>query len=155
MARQVAPVWSPSQGAAQREAKRRPVFYTYINLWPFVAVLFALVIAFLGAAPPFDHSIHVDLPSALHQTLQPNGEAEDAIKISIDRDGRVFFRDMRVLPEGLPGFIHDALRDGSEKKAYLAIDSRSKFADTTLVVEQIGKAGIRNVSFLTEKAISQ
>src|ERR1700746_3768933 len=38
MDRKVAPVWSPSQAAAQREARRRSRFYRDLNLWPFVGI---------------------------------------------------------------------------------------------------------------------
>ncbi|HKW65307.1 MAG TPA: biopolymer transporter ExbD [Candidatus Acidoferrum sp.] len=152
MDRQFAPAWSPSKAAAQREAKRRPVFYKNLNLWPFVGVVVALLFTFLANVPPFVHSVLPHLPTSIYATVQPRAEAEDAMKVLISRDGRVFFGEMQVNSEELPGFIDDALQNGAEKKVYLAVDSRSKFADTAAVVDQIGKAGIRDICFLTEKA---
>jgi hypothetical protein len=51
MDHQVASVWSPSQAAAQREAKRKSQFYSYLNLWPFAGVLLALFIMILNGRP--------------------------------------------------------------------------------------------------------
>lgn len=144
-------MWSPSQAAAQREAKRRPVFYTYPNLWPLVAVLVVLLCIFMVNAPPIVDGIGPDWPSALHATPQPRGEAEDAMKIYLMRDGRVFFRDYRVLPESLPFLIRNAMQEGAEKKVYLAVDARARYGDATAVVEQIGNAGIRELCILTNK----
>ena len=144
-------MWSPSQAADRREAKRRPLFYTYMNLWPFVGVTLVLLCIFMVNVPPL-HDIGPRLPASSYATRQPLALREDAMKISITRDGRVSFRNTWVLPEELPAFIRDALASGAEKKVYLAVDSRSKFADSALVVDQIGKAGIREICFLTEKA---
>jgi hypothetical protein len=52
MDREVAPVWSPSQAAAQREARRRSHFYRDLNLWPFVGILLVLLMMFLMGVMP-------------------------------------------------------------------------------------------------------
>jgi biopolymer transport protein ExbD len=118
-----------------------------MNLWPFLGVTLVLLCIFMVNVPP-----HHDIGPNLQPSSYATALREDAIKVSIIRDGRVFFRNTWVVPEELPGFIRDALHSGAEKKVYLAVDSRSKFADTALVVDQIGKAGIREICFLTEKA---
>lgn len=149
MPRQVGDVWSPSQAAAHREAKRRPAFYTYMNLWPFVGITVVLLMMFLmGVMPIYSPSAPVDLPSSSHATAQPKARAEDAMKIYVTRDGRVFFRTDRVRPESLPILIRGAVREGAERKVYLAVDSRARYGDVAAVVEQIGKAGIREICFL-------
>ncbi|HKW32353.1 MAG TPA: biopolymer transporter ExbD [Candidatus Acidoferrum sp.] len=144
------PVWSPSQAAAQREAKRRPVFCRYMNLWPFVGVLLALLMAFMGV--PVVHSFApADLPSALHATAQPRGAAQDAMKVCVTRDGRVFFRSDRLQPKSLPFLISNAIEEGAEKKVYIAVDSRAKYGDAAAVVNEISNAGIREICILAYK----
>ena len=121
MDRQVARVWSPSQAAVEREAKRRPVFYRYMNLWPFVGIAVVLLMMFLmGVMPIYSPSAPVDLPSSSYATAQPRARAEDAMKIYVTRDGRVFFRTDRVRPESLPIIIRGAVREGAERRVYLA-----------------------------------
>lgn len=148
MDRQVAPVWSPSRAAVQREAKRKPLFYSYLNLWPFVGVLFALFVIFLLGGPPIHGDIALDVPSAFHAKAQPKARAEDAMKIYVTRDGRVYFRNHRAEPKSLPYLIRNAMQEGAERKVYLSVDSRAKYGDAAAVVEQIGNAGVREVCIM-------
>ena len=150
-------VWSPSQVAAQRTAKRRSTYYSSINVWPFLAVTVTLLCVFLVSGKPL-HSylwVPVDLPRSTYAAAQRSALREDALRISITRNGDVFFRNFRIAPEDLPGHIHDALQEGSERKVYLAVDTRSKFGTTASVIEQIQTAGIRQVCFLAEKIEGQ
>jgi len=147
-------LWSPSQAAAQRAARRRSSFYSSINLWPFVGVMIVLLVVFMTNTIPLHRHIWaaVDLPRSLHATAQPHALREDAMRVSISRDGRVFFRDLRVLPEALPDLVHDALREGAEKKVYLAADTRSKYGDTVKVVDLLRLGGIDRICFIAEKS---
>ena len=150
MDRQVAPVWPPSQVAAQREAKRRSLFYSNLNLWPFVGVLLSLLVMFMGA--PVGHGFApVDLPSSFHATAQPKARAEDAMKVYVTRDGRVYFRTQQVQSKSLPILIRSSVGEGAEKKVYLAVDSRAKYGDAAAVVKEIGEAGIHDICFLAYK----
>ena len=144
-------MWSPSQAAAEREAKRRPQFYSYLNLWPFVGVLLALFIMFLMGGPPPHGDIALDVPSAFHAKAQPKARAEDAMKIYVTRDGRVYFRNYRAEPKSLPFLIRNAMQEGAERKVYLAVDARARYRDAAVVVEQISNAGITEICILAYK----
>ncbi len=148
---EVAPVWSPSQAAVHREARRKSHFYTYMNLWPFVGVLLVLLFAFMGAFGWVHGDVPVDVPSAFHATRQPKAGREGAVEVSLTRDGRVLFRDTRVLPKSLPILIRGAVQDGAEKKVYLAVDARAKYGDAAAVVDAIARAGINQICFLAYK----
>ena len=145
-------VWSPSLAAARREAKRKPLFYSYLNLWPFVGVLLVLLMMFLmGVMPIYPPSIPVDLPSSFHATAQPKARAEDAMKVYVTRDGRVYFRNTGLQVKELPILIRNAVQEGAERKIYLAVDSRARYSDAAAVVEQIGNAGIGEICILAYK----
>src|SRR5262245_37359331 len=128
-------VWSPSRIAAKSTARRRSSYYVTLNLWPFVSVMVALLILFMvHTTTPHYHSGHpVDLPRARHAIAQPSAIREDSIRISIPRDGRLFFRNYQIQPQELSGMIRDAVKSGSEKKAYIAVDARTKYGDVTPV----------------------
>jgi len=143
--------WSPSQAAAEREAKRRPLFYTYSDPWPFVAVFFVLLVIFMVGFGPIHHDIPVDLPSSFYSTAQAKALAEDAMKIRLTRDGRLYFRNTRVFVKSLPILIRGAVQEGAEKKVYLEGDARVRYADAAAVVEQIGNSGIREICILAYK----
>jgi biopolymer transport protein ExbD len=145
-------MWSPSQEAARRAASRRPTFYTSINFWPIVGVAFCLLLLFMTDVRLHPHFwVAVVLPKSIHATAQDKALREDAIRISIVRDGRVYFTNSRVRPESLPALIRGAVQDGAEKKVYLEVDERASYGDTAKVVDQIRIAGIREVCFLTHE----
>ena len=90
----------------------------------------------------------VDLPASSQATPQRYALRADAMRVSVTRNGQVYFRDLCVLPEYLPEAVREAVQGGAKKKVYLAVDSRAKYGDAAAVVGQIGKAGIREVCFL-------
>jgi biopolymer transport protein ExbD len=147
-------VWSPSQAAVQRAAKRRSRFYSFINVWPFVSVTVVLLVLFMVVQPPpFHHylSYPADLPMSVYASPQRLALREDAMRISIPKDGAVYFRGSNIAPEELPGLIRNALKEGSEKKVYLAVDIRSRYGATAKVVDQLRLAGIEHICFLAQK----
>lgn len=144
-------MWSPSQAIAGRAAKRNPALYTGINLAALVSVLVALLALFLGGTAPDVHQWRAaDLPEAQHATLQHAALREDAIRITVVRDGRVYFRNHVANPQELPGLIRTAFREGSEKTIYLVADRRAKYGDVKVAVDQVRLAGISNVVILTQ-----
>ena len=144
-------LWSPSRVAAQRAAKRRFSYYATLNLWPFVGVILALLIIFMTDTRPHQHVwwFPVDVPLVLHSVSQPHAIREDSIRISIARDGRLYFQANLVQLRDVSGVIRGAVKDGSEKKAYLAVDGRTLYRDVDVVVDQIRLAGISDICFIT------
>jgi len=76
---------------------------------------------------------------------------EDALQVTVARDGQVYLRDFHLMCEDLADEIRKRMRNGVEKKVYLAVDARAKYGDAKAVLDQIRMAGIENVSFLTEE----
>jgi biopolymer transport protein ExbD len=105
----------------------------------------------MGVMPIYPRWIPVDLPSSLHATAQPKAMAEDAMHVCVTRDGRVYFRNYSAQPKSLAFLIRNAMQERAERKVYLSVDSRARYGDAAVVVEQIGKAGIREICFLASK----
>jgi biopolymer transport protein ExbD len=142
--------WSPSRIAIQRAARRRSTHYLFLNLWPFVGVLIVLLVVFMTETPQRRlWWFPVALPMAFHSVSQPHAIREDSIRISIMRDGQVYLHTTRILTKDLGGAIRDAVKDGAEKKAYLAVDGRAMYRDVDVVVDQIHLAGISEICFIT------
>jgi len=76
---------------------------------------------------------------------------EDAMLISITRDGNLFFRDHRVACADLANEIREGVRTGADNKVYMVMDGRAKYGRAIPALVQIRLAAIENVSFLTEK----
>ena len=119
-------------------------------MWGFVSIMLALLFMFLPGTTDTPRSVSVDRPLAYHSTSMPGALKEDAILVSITRDGNIFFRDQRVLRLELANEIREAVRSGAEKQVYLVVDARARYGDAILVLAQIRFAGIENVNFLTD-----
>lgn len=120
-------------------------------MWGFVSVMLALLFMFLPATTDTPRPIPVDQPVSYHCSPMPGVQKEDAIQISVTRDGSIYFRHDRIMFQDLPAEIAKGLQDGAEKRVYLNADARARYADVAAVLDQIRMSGIENVSFLTQK----
>ncbi len=122
-------------------------------MWGFVSVMLAILVwtRFGMPYPPYAFGSSADRAIARHSSPQPGALKEDALLISITRDGSVFFRDHRVVRADLAKEIQEGMRNGAEKRIYLVVDARAKYGDAIPILVQVRLAGIENVTFLTEK----
>ena len=81
----------------------------------------------------------------------PGAVREDAILVAVTRDGNIFFGSKNVRDSDLPALIRESVRRGSERKVYLKVDARAKYADAALVIDQVALVGIQNVGIITEQ----
>jgi biopolymer transport protein ExbD len=131
--------------------RRKNELLCRIDMWGFVSIMLVLLFILLPMTPDPHHSVTVDRPPAHHSTVMPGALREDAMQISVTRDGSVFFRNRRVLGSELASEIRAGLRKGAEKKVYLMVDARAIYGAAIPVLDQVRLAGIEKVSFLTEQ----
>jgi biopolymer transport protein ExbD len=142
----------PSHAIAARAANRKSPYFSGINVAAWASVEVTLLFLMMIALQP-DHSRWaVDLPYAQNYAPEVAAQREDALYVGVARNGQVFFRQTRVVPDELPGLIRTALRAGSEKKVYIYADARARNADVSIVINQIRLAGIERVAFVVEKS---
>jgi len=120
-------------------------------MWGFVSIMLALLSILLPMTTDTPRSVSVDWPHAYHSASMPGALREDAMRLSVTRDGQVYLRDSHLMCGDLADEIRKRMRKGTEKKVYLAVDARAKYGDAKAVLNQIRMAGIENVSFLTEE----
>lgn len=144
-------MWSPSKAAALRAAKRRSSVHPTFDLIPFAGVFMFLLFIFMLPQPSHGGGLSVTLPTAKTTTPQRAAIRDDAISISVARDGHFYFRATYVAPGDLPNLIRAALRDGSERKVYLSADTRARNKDVAIVVDQIRLAGISHLAIMANK----
>ncbi len=142
----------PSHAIAARAAKRKSTYFSDINVAAWASVEVTLLFVMIIALQP-DHSRWaVDLPQARNYAHEAAARREDALYVGVARNGQVFFRQTRVVPDELPGLIRTALRAGSEKKVYIYADARARNADVSIVINQIRLSGIERIAFVVEKS---
>ncbi|MGH9494587.1 MAG: ExbD/TolR family protein [Candidatus Sulfotelmatobacter sp.] len=116
-------------------------------------VVFVLLLAFMMDATPHHYGVGVDLPKVLHPISLSGWDREDAIKIVIMRDGKVYFGSdqIRTTTE-ISARLKDRFKDHSvERKVYISADMRVPWKAVNLVLEQVREAEILRVAFLVNQ----
>jgi len=73
---------------------------------------------------------------------------EDALVIAVQRDGRIWIDQDRVMLEDLPAKIRERLVGGAERKVYLKVDRAAKYGVVISVLDVVRSAGVENIGFL-------
>jgi biopolymer transport protein ExbD len=133
-----------------RKRPRPSQFLNGIDFWVFPIVLVVLLMIFVVVPNPYPRTA-VDLAQTEQATKMPGALREDAMLITVSRDGNVFFGTKQIRYSELPASIRDSVRRGSEKKVYLKVDARAKYGDAAKVIDQIRQAGIQDVGIITEQ----
>jgi biopolymer transport protein ExbD len=147
-------MWSPSQAAARRAARRRSTYYAGINVSALVGVMLALLFLLMGDTTP-DHYRQnwPDLPIAKNAVSEPSALREDVMRVVVTRDGNVYFRQTAARPEELVNLIRTSLQEGAERRVYLAADARARYGEVEIVLTQIRLAGIASIAILVVASI--
>ncbi len=138
--------------ARPRKRPRRSQLLNGVDFWPFLSVELVLLMIFMVSGPsPHANRSPVDLARAQHAAPLPGALREDAMLISVTRDGNIFFGTHQIQCGDLPTAVRDSVRHGSERKVYLKVDARAKYGDAVAVIDQIRLAGIRDVGIITDQ----
>jgi biopolymer transport protein TolR len=143
-------MWAPSREMARRAAERRSPYYSAINVSAFASVAVVILFLFLTNTINF-HDLGpgaVDLPKAQFLQLEPGALREDAITVTVARDGKLFLRSTQISLEELPALVRRALKEGSERKAYLRADAKARNSDIEVAVAGIRAGGISTIAII-------
>src|SRR2546427_6869794 len=128
---------------------RKPVRFatdTKSNTFVLVTVILAAVAVMAEMTVPQPHhgGVSTDLPKLLRPISLPHAMREDAMIVTILRNGDVFFRNDRVWRDKLAGAIRVQVGRGSERKVYIRVDSRTLYRNVKQVLDEIQEAGLVN-----------
>jgi biopolymer transport protein ExbD len=114
-------------------------------------VVFVVLLIFM-TVPPGHHGVSADLPKVSHPIPMPGALREDAMMVSILRDGKVYFGNDQINVINLPAKIQDHLKDREvERKVYIVADTRARWSNVERVLEGVHSAGVIRVAFLAER----
>jgi biopolymer transport protein ExbD len=115
-------------------------------------VLVFIVMIFDWTSHTSHHGFGVDIPYASHSVAMPGALREDAMLVTVTRDGRIWFGRDQVAFGDLAGKIQDRLKDrGVERKVYVKVDMRARYGAVKEVLDSVLAAGILRVAFMVNQ----
>lgn len=101
---------------------------------------------------PAHHGIGADLPKVSHPIPMPGSEREDAMIVTVMRDGSIFFGAEKLGFHQMRSKILDRLKDRSvERRVYIRADGRVWYRTVKEVLDEVHSAGIERVAFLVDQ----
>ena len=141
--------WSPFDRLKKRNS-RSAEYCSGMDSTPFVGVFTVILFLFMVATPSPHHGAGVDLTKVQNSTWAPGARREDASTVYVTRDGKLYFNRVQISQVRLADRIREAVRGGSEKRVYLAVDARGRYGDTLKALDALRVPGVQQVTFLVE-----
>ena len=122
-----------------------------INVTPMVDVMLVLLIIFMVVTPMLQKGVSVDMAPVNSPAQMPDADKEDALLVSITRDGTVYFGTDKITTDNLTSKVKDRLASKADKRVYLKADMRTRFGGVVQVVDAVRAAGVDDLGLLTEQ----
>jgi biopolymer transport protein ExbD/biopolymer transport protein TolR len=81
----------------------------------------------------------------------PDADKEDALLVSITRDGKVYFGSEQITVDNLTTKVKDRLANKADKRVYVKADMRTRFGGVVAVVDSVRAAGVDDLGLLTDQ----
>ncbi len=123
-----------------------------INVTPMVDVMLVLLIIFMVVTPMLQKGISVDMAKVNNPEQMPDADKEDALLVSVTRDGKVYFGSEQIADvDGLTQKVKDRLANKADKRVYVKADMRARFGGVVKVVDSVRAAGVDDLGLLTDQ----
>lgn len=114
-----------------------------------MVVLLALFWAPIASRPDPEMHTSVAVPHARNAVAVPEARREDAMTVTILRDGRMFFAGQQLSVAELTAKLSERLQSERNGKVFLNADRRSRYRDVASSLAGIRAAGAKDVVILT------
>jgi len=122
-----------------------------INVTPMVDVMLVLLIIFMVVTPMLQKGVSVDMAKVNNPEQMPDADKEDALLVSITRDGMVYLGSDRIDVDTLTNKVKDRLANKPDKRVYVKADMRTRFGGVVSVVDSVRAAGVDDLGLLTDQ----
>jgi len=122
-----------------------------INVTPMVDVMLVLLIIFMVVTPMLQKGVSVDMAKVNNPTPMEDADKEDALLVSITRDGQVYLGSDRITVDALTTKVKDRLTNATNKRVYVKSDMRARYGGVVQVVDAVRAAGVDDVGLLTDQ----
>lgn len=121
-----------------------------INVTPMVDVMLVLLIILMIVTPMLQNKVNVDLAKTKTSVPLPDASHNDAVKVAITRDGKVFLGANQVALAELGPKVQDLLQNKPNKIVYIRADTRAKYGIIMNAIDNLRTAGVDQLAFLTQ-----
>src|SRR5947209_15599576 len=122
-----------------------------INVTPMVDVMLVMLIIFMVITPMLSKGVSVDKVKTKNPIAMQAADKEDAVLVSVSRDGKAYLGSTQIKPEDLPQKVKDLLTNRLDKTCYLKADSRARYEKVVDVVNNMRTGGVDQLGLLTEQ----
>jgi biopolymer transport protein ExbD/biopolymer transport protein TolR len=122
-----------------------------INVTPMVDVMLVLLIIFMVITPMLQKGVSVDMAKVNNPVPMQDADKEDALLISVMRDGKIYFGTDVVTADTLTQKVKDRLSNRVDKRVFIKSDARARYGSVVDVVDNVRSAGVDDVGLLTEQ----
>jgi biopolymer transport protein ExbD/biopolymer transport protein TolR len=81
----------------------------------------------------------------------PDADKEDALLVTVTRDGQVYFGTDQISMDSLTNKVKDRLANKQDKRVYVKADMRARFGYVVQVVDDVRAAGVDDLGLLTDQ----
>jgi biopolymer transport protein ExbD/biopolymer transport protein TolR len=101
--------------------------------------------------PMLQKGVSVDMAKVNNPVPMPDADKEDALLVSVMRDGKIYFGTDVVTADSLTEKVKDRLANRVDKRVFIKSDARAKYGSVVDVVDNVRSAGVDDVGLLTEQ----
>jgi biopolymer transport protein ExbD len=122
-----------------------------INVTPMVDVMLVMLIIFMVITPMLSKGQSVDKVKTKNPIAMQAADKEDAVLVSVTRDGKSYLGSTQIRPEDLPQKVKDLLTNKLDKTCFLQADQRARYEKVVDVVNNMRAGGVDQLGLLTEQ----
>lgn len=127
-----------------------PAVLNDINVTPLVDVMLVMLIIFMVITPMLTKGQSVDKVKTANPIAMQDADKEDAVLVSVTKDGGVYLGTTKIPADQLPQKVKDLLTNRLDKTVYINADMRALYGKVADVVDNLRAAGVDNVGLLAE-----
>lgn len=127
-----------------------PAVLNDINVTPLVDVMLVMLIIFMVITPMLTKGQSVDKVKTANPVAMQDADKEDAVLISVTKNGDVYLGTKRTPADQLPQKVKDLLTNRLDKTVFIQADMRALYGKVADVVDNLRAAGVDNVGLIAE-----
>lgn len=108
-----------------------------------------------AAGVPKQKGITVDLPPTSNAVAVPDADREDAVVVTVTRDGSVYLGVNLTSTATLAEEVRNVLSNRSQRTLYIKADARIPYASFVRILDSVRTAGVQGVTLLTTQRDSE